>query len=116
MCLIFVLQWRLLKRTKHLEERLRAGEIVRYRFEAVKFHLAELAYYTPHFGVQLPHGTLEFHKVKPGYRQKLKDGTRREGPVLFRRREVEDSHRRCPVRRIPVRYCLPSESWRLGKG
>lgn len=39
--------------------------------------------YTPDFEVQLPDGTIEFHEVKPGYRQKLKDGTRREAPFCF---------------------------------
>jgi hypothetical protein len=68
---------------KHLEDRLRAGEIVRCRFEQVKFRLADLAYYTPDFEVQLPDATIEFHEVKPGYRQKLKDGTRREVPFCF---------------------------------
>ena len=33
--------------------------------------------------MQLPDGTIEFHEVKPGYRQKLKDGTRREAPFCF---------------------------------
>ena len=68
---------------RQLEERQRAGEIVRYRFEPMKFRLADLAYYTPDFEVQLPDGTIEFHEVKPGYRQKLKDGTRREAPFCF---------------------------------
>lgn len=66
-----------------LEERLRTGEIERYRFEPMKFRLADLAFYTPDFEVQLPDGTIEFHEVKPGYRQKLKDGTRREAPFCF---------------------------------
>ena len=52
---------------RQLEARQRVGEIVRYRFEPMKFRLADLAYYTPDFEVQLPDGTIEFHEVKPGY-------------------------------------------------
>ena len=68
---------------RELERRQRDGEIVRYRFEPMKFRLADLAFYTPDFEVQLPDGTIEFHEVKPGYRQKLKGGTRREAPFCF---------------------------------
>ncbi|HEY4901377.1 MAG TPA: hypothetical protein VIH91_11220 [Terriglobales bacterium] len=49
----------------------------------MKFRLADLAFYTPDFEVQFPDGTIEFHEGKPGYRQKLKDGTRREAPFCF---------------------------------
>jgi len=68
---------------RQLDELLRDGDIVRYRFESMKFRLADLAFYTPDFEVQLRDGTLEFHEVKPSYRQKLKDGTRREVPFCF---------------------------------
>ena len=67
----------------HLRERLRLGEIVRYRFEPIKLRLADLTFYTPDFGVQLPNGEIELHEVKPTFKQKLKDGTRREAPFCF---------------------------------
>jgi len=51
---------------------------VRYRFEPMKLRLADLAFYTPDFEVELPDVTIEFHEVKPGYRQKLK-GSREVG-------------------------------------
>ena len=41
-----------------------AGEIAEYHFEAVKFRLADLTYYTPDFMVMLPDGLIEFHEVK----------------------------------------------------
>jgi hypothetical protein len=63
---------------RELDHRQRDGKIARYRFEPMKFRLADLAFYTPDFAVQLPDGTIEFHDVKPGYRQKLKYGTRCE--------------------------------------
>lgn len=68
---------------RHLEDRRRSGEVVRWRFEPMKFRLADPAFHTPDFKVQLPDGTIEFHEVKPGYRQKLKDGTCREAPFCF---------------------------------
>ena len=67
----------------HLQTRLDAKEIVRFRFEPQKLKLADLSFYTPDFQVQLKSGELEFHEVKPTYRQKLKDGTRREAPFCF---------------------------------
>jgi len=67
----------------HLEAQKLAGEIVEYRFEPIKFRLADLAFYTPDFAVQLPDTHLEFHEVKPTFRQKLQDGSRREAPFCF---------------------------------
>jgi hypothetical protein len=45
--------------------------------------IPDLAFYTPDVQVQFPDGTIDFHEVEPGYRQKLKDGTRREAPFCF---------------------------------
>lgn len=41
-----------------------AGRIVAYRYEAIKFRLADKTYYTPDFQVLLPDGHLEYHEVK----------------------------------------------------
>ncbi|MBI0325562.1 DUF1064 domain-containing protein [Burkholderia plantarii] len=49
---------------EHLESRKRAGEIVSYRFEAMKFRLASNTFYTPDFIVVLANGQLEAHEVK----------------------------------------------------
>jgi hypothetical protein len=48
-----------------------------------------------------PDGTLEFHEVKPGYRQKLKDSTRREFPFCF-----EDA-------KLKIRICELAKRWHL---
>jgi hypothetical protein len=48
----------------HLQLRLLAGEVVRYRFEKVRLILAETCTYTPDFEVLMPDGTKEFHEVK----------------------------------------------------
>jgi hypothetical protein len=50
----------------HLELRRLAGEIWRYDYEAVKFRLADNAFYTPDFVVYLPDGVIEIHEVKGG--------------------------------------------------
>jgi hypothetical protein len=41
-----------------------AGEVVWYRFEGLKFRLADSTFYTPDFAVMLADGTLEAHEVK----------------------------------------------------
>ncbi|RQZ50908.1 hypothetical protein [Burkholderia sp. Bp9099] len=48
----------------HLEARKQAGEIVWYRFEGIKFRLADNTFYTPDFAVMLASGQLEAHEVK----------------------------------------------------
>lgn len=47
-----------------LEARLRAGEILWYRFEALRLRLADKTSYTPDFVVLLANGELEVHEVK----------------------------------------------------
>jgi len=41
-----------------------AAQISGYRFEAVKFRLADATFYTPDFMVIYPGGSIEFHEVK----------------------------------------------------
>jgi hypothetical protein len=50
-----------------LELRKRAGEILDYKFEAVKLKLADKTYYTPDFLVVFP-DHFEFHEVKGFWR------------------------------------------------
>ena len=47
----------------HLEKRRHLGEIVRWRFEPMKFRLADKTFYTPDFLVTMP-GHLECHEFK----------------------------------------------------
>lgn len=47
-----------------LEARYRAGEIVWYKFEGLKFRLADNTFYTPDFAVMLKGGQIELHEVK----------------------------------------------------
>ena len=49
-----------------LELRKVAGEVAWYKFEGLKFRLADNTFYTPDFAVQLADGALEAHEVK-GY-------------------------------------------------
>ncbi len=47
-----------------LELRRRAGEVVWFKFEGLKFRLADNTFYTPDFAVMLASGALEAHEVK----------------------------------------------------
>lgn len=49
-----------------LELRKTAGEVAWYKFEGLKFRLADNTFYTPDFAVLLAGGALEAHEVK-GY-------------------------------------------------
>jgi len=48
----------------HLEARKISGEVVWYKFEGLKFRLADNTFYTPDFAVMLANGELEAHEVK----------------------------------------------------
>lgn len=48
--------------------RLRAGEILWFRFEGIKLRLADKTFYTPDFAVMLSNGTMELHEVKGVWR------------------------------------------------
>lgn len=52
----------------HLEGLRATGEILWYRFEGMKFRLADATFYTPDFAVMRWDGLLEMHEVK-GYWQ-----------------------------------------------
>jgi len=52
----------------HLEAMKQGGEILWWRFEGMKFRLADATFYTPDFCVLCADGTLEAHEVK-GYWQ-----------------------------------------------
>lgn len=47
-----------------LELRKAAGEVAWYKFEGLKFRLADNTFYTPDFAVLLGDGALEAHEVK----------------------------------------------------
>lgn len=47
-----------------LEVRKYDGEVLWYRFEGMKFRLADNTFYTPDFAVMLANGALEAHEVK----------------------------------------------------
>lgn len=50
--------------SQHLEERRQKGEILSWRYEAVRLKLADLTHYTPDFLVVDQEGNVEFHEVK----------------------------------------------------
>jgi len=47
-----------------LELRRHAGEVAWFKFEGLKFRLADNTFYTPDFAVMLANGALEAHEVK----------------------------------------------------
>jgi hypothetical protein len=49
-----------------LQARKLAGEVIDWQFEALKFRLADLCFYTPDFSVFLSDGTFEFVDAKGG--------------------------------------------------
>jgi hypothetical protein len=49
---------------QHLESRKQAGEIIWYKFEGMKFRLADNCFYNPDFNVLLANGEMEMHEVK----------------------------------------------------
>lgn len=49
---------------QHLELLKRTGKIAWYRFEGMKFRLADNTFYTPDFAVMRSDGALEMHEVK----------------------------------------------------
>jgi len=52
----------------YLETRKISGDVVWYKFEGLKFRLADNTFYTPDFAVMLENGQIELHEVK-GYWQ-----------------------------------------------
>lgn len=53
---------------QYLECRKQAGEIQWYKFEGIKFKLADNCTYTPDFAVLLANGEIELHEVKSIFR------------------------------------------------
>ena len=47
-----------------LEWRRRAGDVVWFKFEAIKLRLADNTFYTPDFAVMAADGVIECHEVK----------------------------------------------------
>jgi len=48
----------------HLESLKQAGEIQWYKFEGMKFRLADNCFFTPDYAVLLANGEMEMHEVK----------------------------------------------------
>ncbi len=49
---------------QYLAIRKHAGDVLWYRFEGLKFRLADNTFYTPDFAVMLANGQMEAHEVK----------------------------------------------------
>jgi hypothetical protein len=50
---------------QHLQLRLRAGDILWFKFEALKFRLADNTFLTPDFALMTSEGFIEIHDTKP---------------------------------------------------
>lgn len=48
----------------HLDRRRVAGDVAWFKFEGLKFRLADNTFYTPDFAVMLSDGAMEAHEVK----------------------------------------------------
>lgn len=48
----------------HLDARRQIGEVLWYRFEGMKFRLADNTFYTPDFAVMVAGGAIELHECK----------------------------------------------------
>lgn len=48
----------------YLKTLLMAGELLWYKFEGMKFRLADNTFYTPDFNLMRPDGQIEIHEVK----------------------------------------------------
>jgi hypothetical protein len=72
----------------HLGMRQLAGEIVGWKYEAVKLRLADGAFYKPDFLVILPSGAIELHETKGHWREaaRVRFKVARElfAPIVFR--------------------------------
>lgn len=53
---------------QHLELRRQSGEIQWYKFEGIKFRLADDCFFTPDFAVLLANGEMEIHECKSVWR------------------------------------------------
>jgi hypothetical protein len=54
--------------SKHLDMLKASGEIVWFKFEGIKFRLANNTFYTPDFNVMRSDGSLEIHETKGFWR------------------------------------------------
>jgi hypothetical protein len=66
-----------------LELRRRVGEIAWWKFEAMKFRLADNTFYSPDFIVMLADGTLEAHEVKGKTTKTTKAGVKYDAPFAM---------------------------------
>lgn len=61
---------------RHLEARKHAGEVLWYKFEGMKFRLADNCFYLPDFAVMLASGEMQLHETKSywvdGAKEKIK--------------------------------------------
>ena len=48
----------------HLEMQRRAGKVIFWRYESVKFRMADRTWYTPDFYIMRPDGSIEIHETK----------------------------------------------------
>lgn len=55
-----------------LRSRLQEGDILWYKFEGIKFRLADNCFYNPDFAVMRKDGTMEIHEVKGFWRDDAK--------------------------------------------
>lgn len=49
---------------RYLDDLMRLGDVIWYKFEGIKFRLADNTFYNPDFAVMLPTGEIEIHEVK----------------------------------------------------
>jgi len=57
---------------QYLESRKQAGEIIWYKFEGMKFRLADNCFFTPDFAIMLVNNEVEIHECKGIFRDDAK--------------------------------------------
>jgi hypothetical protein len=57
---------------QYLESRKQAGEIIWYKFEGMKFRLADNCFFTPDFAIMLANNEVEIHECKGIFRDDAK--------------------------------------------
>jgi hypothetical protein len=66
-----------------LETRRQVGDIAWWKFEALKFRLADNTFFSPDFIVMLADGTLEAHEVKGKTTKTTKAGVKYDAPFAL---------------------------------
>lgn len=89
---------------EHLERRRLAGEVLWYKFEALKVRLADGTFYTSDYAVMLANGDLEIHEVKAGRIDKA------SGRLIALSEDTSNVKTKIAAEMYPFRFILAIEA------